>query len=131
MGTGWQPLDAPNLSLPEQYYAGLMGAVTGVCVHAGIFFLVPLNGFLLDRFGYGIVLLIINTLSLFSTSLQMLDNLEVQVWAILIHPLAGQDLYILGQTRAACLSQTARITLPRAQPFCSSFLQQATAGGHR
>jgi hypothetical protein len=46
---------------------------------AGIFVLAPFNGYILDRLGYGIVLIVINTLSLVAVILQVLPVLQLQV----------------------------------------------------
>ena len=45
----------------------------------GIVVLTPVNGLLLDRLGYGIVLLVINSLNLASIVGQMLSSLQAQV----------------------------------------------------
>lgn len=45
----------------------------------GIVVLTPVNGALLDRLGYGIVLVIINTLNLCSIFCQMVPSLQAQV----------------------------------------------------
>jgi hypothetical protein len=45
----------------------------------GIFAVTPINGVLLDQLGYGIVLVIINTLSLCTSIGQMVPSLKAQV----------------------------------------------------
>jgi hypothetical protein len=52
---------------------------TDVLMGAGVCVLVPMNGILLDRYGYGIVLIIINTLDLSTIAFQMITSLRIQV----------------------------------------------------
>ena len=73
----------------------------------------PVNGFLLDRFGYGIVLLVINTLSIASIAIQMLDNLEVQVWrfccVLSAQPVSAYNLEHFHQVTCTCTSPRPRL----------------------
>ena len=46
---------------------------------AGIFVLAPFNGHILDKLGYGFVLIVINSLSLSSVVLQSIPVVQLQV----------------------------------------------------
>ena len=48
-------------------------------VIAGIFVLAPLNGYILDKLGYGFVLIFINSLSLSAVVLQSIPVVQLQV----------------------------------------------------
>lgn len=48
-------------------------------VAAGIFVLAPFNGYILDKLGYGFVLIVINSLSLSAVVLQSIPVVQLQV----------------------------------------------------
>ena len=50
-----------------------------LCFCAGVFVFAPFNGFFLDRLGFGIVLLLINVLSMVTAVLQSISVLQLQV----------------------------------------------------
>lgn len=50
-----------------------------VFLRAGIFVLAPCNGYILDKLGYGFVLIVINTLCLLAVVLQSIPVVQLQV----------------------------------------------------
>lgn len=83
---GVQPCMAMLESTMQASESAILFEVSAM-VYAGVFVLAPFNGYLLDRLGFGIVLLVINFASLATAVLQSIPVLELQVRARFSSPL--------------------------------------------